>query len=80
MKLIRIKKSPQEHIVTPWLTTAEAAEFLGLSRKTFRVLQQNILPCPAAGGDVHNKRYYSPVLTQWWMDIHRLSHQHTLEA
>lgn len=68
MKLIKIPNK-KEHILTPWLNTDEAAAFCGISRETFRRLQSEILPCPATGGNQTNRRYYTPVLTEWWQKI-----------
>jgi len=72
MKLVKIPNK-KEHILTPWLSTDEAAVFLGVSRETFRRLQREVLPCPVTGGDANNRRYLVAVLSEWWQSVAHLS-------
>ena len=72
MKVIRTNSSPQHHIITPWLSAEEAAAYCGISKTTFRRICNNVLPCPATGGNEHNRRYYAPVVSKWWERINEL--------
>ena len=70
MKIIR--KNRRQHIITPWLSAKEAAAYCGVSKETFRRICKNIVPCPSSGGNEHNRRYYAPVVSEWWEKIHEL--------
>jgi len=67
MKLIKLPHQ-KGHILSPWLTQEEAANYCGISREKFRQLQKQ-LPCPATGGTENNKRYITYVIDEWWKRV-----------